>query len=80
MATGNLGIEIKNKGFLFLGLILFVVGLIAYFYYYVEKYSVVQKYPYQGLGIVLVLAGIVFMALGFLYPLQRTPPLPPPKA
>jgi len=53
--------------------------LIAYFYYYVEKYSVTQKYPYQSLGIVLVLAGIVFMALGFLYPLQRTPPLPPQK-
>ena len=80
MATGKSGIEIKNKGFLFLGLILFVVGLIAYFYYYVEKYSVTQKYPYQNLGIVLVLAGIVFLALGFLYPSHKTPPPPPQKA
>ena len=79
MATGKSGIEIKKKGLLIFGVILFVVGLIAYFYYYVEKYSVVQKYPYQSLGIVLVLAGLVFMALGFLYPLQRTPPLPPQK-
>lgn len=32
MATGTSGIEIKNKGFLFLGLILFVVGLGALMY------------------------------------------------
>ena len=92
MATGTLGkeIEIKNKGLLLLGAFLLVVGLIASFYHAMETntilggtpyqytYVVDKGYPYQGIGAVLVIAGIVFVALGFLYPSQRMPPPPPP--
>lgn len=81
MATGTSGIEIKNKGLLLLGIILLVIGLAAYLYQ--DKTSPFRSewsYPYQTLGLVLTFAGIIFIALGFLYPLQRTPPLPPQKA
>jgi hypothetical protein len=48
-----------------------------YGHFEVEETS--RSYPYQGIGIILVAAGIVFIALGFFYPSQRTPPPPPPQ-
>ena len=98
MATGKPGIEIRNKGFLLFGIILFIIGLAASFYQQTKtelqwnpdthewtNVSVPIGYPYQGIGAVLVIAGIVFIALGFLYPIRKAPPasqvqLPPQKA
>mgnify|MGYP007042397627 CR=1 FL=1 len=76
------GMEIKNKGLLIFGAILLVTGLVASFYketHHIYGVGDVVVIPYQTLGIVLVLAGIIFVALGFLYPSQRTPPPPPQK-
>ena len=81
MATGTLGVEIKSKGLLLLGIILLVIGLAASFYQKIETetilgytYVVSRGYPYQSIGVILVVAGIVFIALGFLYPSQKSPP------
>jgi len=81
MTTETLGIKIKNKGLLLFGIILLLIGLIASFY--VERtmiqglpdywgnpgppIEISRTYPYQGIGIVLVLAGIIFVAIGFFY-------------
>jgi TRAP-type uncharacterized transport system fused permease subunit len=75
MATGELGIEIKNKGILLFGIILLIIGVVASFYSRTEypEYGR-MTYPYQSIGILLVVAGIIFVALGFLYPSHRTPP------
>jgi uncharacterized membrane protein len=78
--------EGKNKGLIIFGIILLLIGLVAYFYpqirYYESGYykgeEISRTYPYQNLGMVLVLAGIIFIALGFLYSPRKTPP-PPPK-
>jgi vacuolar-type H+-ATPase subunit I/STV1 len=77
MTTETKGIEIKNKGILLFGIILLLIGLVASFYmhrlnpgYVPARYD----YPYQGIGIVLVLAGIVFVALGFFYSPRRQEP------
>lgn len=86
MATGKLGIEIKNKGILLFGIILLVIGLFACFYSETkvisEWYHITETtYPYQSpVGILLTVAGIVFVALGFFYPSHKTPPPPPQKA
>jgi vacuolar-type H+-ATPase subunit I/STV1 len=87
MATETSGIEIKNKGLLLLGIILLVIGLAASLYEKIETgnvlgytYSVSRGYPYQSIGVILAVAGIVFVALGFLYSSQRIPPPPPQKA
>ena len=68
MTMETKGIEIKNKGILIFGIILFLIGLVASFYpeYYSET-TIIKGYPYQNIGIVLVLAGIIFVAIGFLY-------------
>jgi len=79
MTTGKLGIEIKNKGLLLFGIILLVVGLVASFYqeqHYVYHVGYQTVTPYQTVGIILAVAGIAFVALGFFYPMQRTPPPP----
>ncbi len=79
MATGKLGIEIKNRGLLLFGAILLVIGLATYLYQdTTSRFRSDWSYPYQNLGLILTFAGVIFMALGFLYPLQRTPPTPPP--
>ena len=59
----------KNKGLALFGIVLLAIGLLAYFYYYPTGYAPNQTlhYPYQTAGIVLVIAGIVFVALGFFY-------------
>jgi len=75
MAMETKGIEIKNKGSMLFGIILLVIGLVASFYeewvyyqpYMEEGYYISKGYPYQGIGVVLVLIGVVFIALGFFY-------------
>jgi len=83
MTTGTLGIEIKNKGILLFGIILLIIGLIASFYqerHYVSHVGYQTVTPYQSVGIILVVAGIIFIALGFFYPSQKTQPQPLQKA
>lgn len=64
------GIEIKNKGILIFGIILLLIGLGASFYY--ESKSIFgieyqRTYPYQNIGMVLIVVGGLLLALGVLY-------------
>jgi drug/metabolite transporter (DMT)-like permease len=64
------GIEIKNKGLLLIGIILLVIGVVLSLYKEdlgINGGAMRTAYPYQVVGIILVVAGIVFMTLGFLY-------------
>jgi uncharacterized membrane protein HdeD (DUF308 family) len=65
--------EEKNKGLIVFGIVLLIIGLVASFYKDPYYY---KDYPYQTIGIVLVIAGILFVALGFLYSPRKTPPPP----
>jgi len=42
-----------------------------------EYVEIGRTYPYQSLGMVLVLAGIIFVALGFFYSPRKTEPIKP---
>ena len=53
--------EIKNKGLLLIGIILLVIGVVL------SLYKEETAFPYQVVGIFLVVAGIICMVLGFLY-------------
>jgi uncharacterized protein YjeT (DUF2065 family) len=73
---------IKHVGFLALGIVLLVIGLFAAFYeskrwsdYYQrwESYSPPQN-PYQSVGMLLIAVGVIFSAIGFLYPRKKTEP------
>ena len=64
------GIEIKNKGLFIIGIILLVIGVVLSLYKEDLGMSggvMRTAYPYQIVGIILVVAGVVFLALGFLY-------------
>lgn len=68
---------IKNIGSLIFGAILLLIGLIASFYeaslYYSDgTYRSSGGYPYQTVGIVLILVGIVFVGLGLFYSPRKT--------
>jgi drug/metabolite transporter (DMT)-like permease len=54
--------EERNKGLIIFGIILLAIGLVASFYFVTEFME--HKYPYQSIGILLDVAGIVFVALG----------------
>jgi len=69
------GIEIKNKGILIFGIILLLIGLGASFYY--ESKSIfgieyLRTYPYQTIGIALVLVGAAFIGLAIFYSPRKT--------
>jgi drug/metabolite transporter (DMT)-like permease len=66
--------EERNKGLLVFGIVLLAIGL-ALSLYQVRFYENLT-YPYQTIGIVLIIAGILFVALGFLYSPRKTPPPP----
>jgi uncharacterized membrane protein YidH (DUF202 family) len=66
--------EERNKGLLVFGIVLLAIGL-ALSLYQVNRYYELT-YPYQTIGMFLVIAGIVFVALGFLYSPRKTPPPP----
>jgi len=72
--------EVRNKGLIIFGIILLVIGLAAYLYGYrlYSDGSGPMVYPYQNIGILLTVAGIVIMVLGFLYSPRKTNNLPPP--
>ena len=64
------GTEIKNKGLLLIGITLLITGAALSLYKEDLGMSggVMQTaHPYQIVGIVLIVAGIILMALGFLY-------------
>lgn len=72
---------IRNIGLFFFGIILLVIGLVASFYSHTEyPTSGRVVYPYQSVGLLLDVAGIVFVALGFLYPSYKTPSPQPQQA
>ena len=60
MIRGMSSLGIRNIGLFLIGIVLLVIGLVVYNY---------QKnfgdYPYQTLGIILGVVGVVFMAFGF---------------
>jgi uncharacterized membrane protein len=71
--------EERNKGLIVFGIILLIIGLVASFYseQYISSsypYQKLSYQPYQIIGILLDVAGIVFVALGLLYPTRKTPP------
>jgi len=75
---------VRNRGLVIFGTILLAIGLFASFYQvtqlvgqppFVVAYQVVT--PYQSVGIVLDVAGIIFLALGLVYLSRKTLPPPP---
>ncbi len=58
---------------LLIGIILLLIGLAASFYretHYVSQVGEQLFTPYQSIGIALALVGILFIVLGFFYPLS----------
>jgi uncharacterized membrane protein YidH (DUF202 family) len=70
----------RNKGLVIFGIALLLVGLFASFYQ-VTRHIVIGNFvdgnetitPLMNVGIVLIVAGIIFLALGFLYRPRKTP-------
>jgi vacuolar-type H+-ATPase subunit I/STV1 len=73
---------IRNLGSLMFGAVLLLIGLVASFYesryYYSDGSYTSHGYPYQTVGIILILVGIVFVGLGLFYSPRKTNDLPPP--
>ena len=68
--------ETKNKNMIFLGVVLLAIGLVAAFYY--ESKTIfgieyMRTYPYQNVGIALIVVGVMLIAGGFLYQPQKEP-------
>ena len=73
MTAETKGIGIKSRGLFLIGVLLLLIGLVASFYketHYVSDVGEQPFTPYQSIGIVLVLVGILFILLGFFYPLS----------
>jgi uncharacterized membrane protein len=69
MTVQKKGIEIKSRGLFLIGILLLLVGLVASFYK--ETRVGEQPFtPYQSLGMVLVLVGLLCTVLGVFYPLS----------
>jgi LPXTG-motif cell wall-anchored protein len=81
MPTTGIG-RTSNVLFL-LGIVLLAIGFIAVFYHtsFFLIYDMhgagvkIDEYPYQNVGLALVLTGLVFLALGFLYPTRKQEPV-----
>lgn len=74
MTSETTKIEVRNKGLVIFGVALLVVGLVAYFYYESRTFLGIEYqrvYPYQNVGLLLIVVGIVLAALGFFYPLGK---------
>jgi len=69
MTAQKKGIEIKSRGLFLFGILLLLIGLFASFYK--ETRVGEQPFtPYQSIGIVSVLIGVLCMVLGVFYPLS----------
>ena len=69
MTAQKRGIEIKSRGLFLFGILLLLIGLFASFYK--ETHVGEQPFiPYQSIGIVLVLIGVLCIVLGLFYPLS----------
>ena len=69
-----------HRGLVGLGIIILLVGLGASFYYEVKTIwgiEYLRVYPYQDLGLVLVLGGIGCIALGAIYSPRKETLNPP---
>jgi hypothetical protein len=71
--------EDRNKGLVIFGIVLLAIGLFASFYKVTKRVGQAPaivlaqiSYPYQNIGIVLVIIAIVFLGLGLLCPFNRT--------
>jgi len=71
--------ETRNKGFVIVGVVLLVIGLFASFYKVTNAVgqapaAVIPQisYRYQILGILLLVVGIIFISLGFLFQHKKT--------
>ena len=67
----------KNLGSLIFGIILLLIGLAVSFYnsgagYYGGGNYYHSFYPYQTVGIILILVGVVFVGLGLFYSPRKT--------
>ena len=78
MATRTSSLGTRNIGLLLVGVALFAIGLFASFYKVTHDVgqppaAVIPQivYPYQSVGIILLVAGIVLIASGFLFQSQR---------
>lgn len=75
----------EAKGAIIFGIVLLVVGLVAYSYQMMYHSSYLGAdipsghYPYQTAGIILIVVGAVFVGLGLFYPSPKTINLPTPK-
>jgi uncharacterized membrane protein len=70
---------VTNIGLILIGIILLAIGLVTSYYPVMQLVGHAPAlvewqtvYPYRNVGIVLLVAGIIFVALGFLYPTQKT--------
>jgi vacuolar-type H+-ATPase subunit I/STV1 len=79
-------LEKRKKGLIIFGIILLAIGLFGSFYNVTRHILIGDHpdgeetiYPLRNVGIALIVAGIIFPALGFLYS-QRETPQPPLKA
>ena len=71
----------RKIGLLIFGIILLAIGLFASFYQVTRNLAVGDVLdgketitPLRNVGIVLIIAGIIFLALGFLYLSRKTQP------
>ena len=77
------GIGRTNKVLFLSGIVLLAIGFMVVFYHtsFFLIYDVhgagvkIDEYPYQNVGLALVLTGLVFLALGFLYPTRKQEPV-----
>ena len=67
--------ETRNKGLIVLGIVCLTIGIVVSFYHVTELVGsppfLVEwetVYPFLGAGITLLMAGILFTALGFILP------------
>jgi hypothetical protein len=77
------GIGRTNKVLFLSGIVLLAIGFMVVFYHtsFFLVYEMhgngvkIDEYPYQNAGLALVLTGLIFLALGFLYPTRKQEPV-----
>jgi vacuolar-type H+-ATPase subunit I/STV1 len=76
MEKGLANLGVRSVGLFLMGIIFLVIGLVASFYQKTQ-FGGQTITPYMNVGLVLIVAGIIFVALGFLYSPTTTLPRPP---